>query len=120
MPFKEEAYVTFAAPGALQRRYVRIAASRGVFSLEKLLVPFKEEVYVRIAASMLPTSTRTPGVCYTCAVAVRYDPLCVLLQDTQTWRIGTHTLGGVVFGFGRFGRLVCVFISISVHIVVSL
>ena len=44
---------------------------------------------------MLPTSTRTPGVCYTCTVAVRYDPLCVLLQDTQTWRIGTHTLGGV-------------------------
>ena len=40
---------------------------------------------------MLPTSTRTPGVCYTCTVAVRYDPLCVLLQDTQTWRIGTHT-----------------------------
>ena len=44
---------------------------------------------------MLPTSTRTPGVCYTCTVAVRYDPLCVLLQDTQTWRIGTHTFGGV-------------------------
>ena len=44
---------------------------------------------------MLPTSTRTPGVCYTCTVAVRYDPLCVLLQETQTWRIGTHTLGGV-------------------------
>ena len=44
---------------------------------------------------MLPTSTRTPGVCYTCTVAIRYDPLCVLLQDTQTWRIGTHTLGGV-------------------------
>ena len=44
---------------------------------------------------MLPTSTRTPGVCYTCTVAVRYDPLCILLQDTQTWRIGTHTLGGV-------------------------
>ena len=35
------------------------------------------------------------GVCYTCTVAVRYDPLCTLLQDTQTWRIGTHTLGGV-------------------------
>ena len=44
---------------------------------------------------MLPTSTRTPGVCYTCTVAVRYDPLCILLQDTQTWRIGTHTRGGV-------------------------
>ena len=44
---------------------------------------------------MLPTSTRTPGVCYTCTVAVRYDPLCTLLQDTQTWRIGTHTRGGV-------------------------
>ena len=44
---------------------------------------------------MLPTSTRTPGVCYTCTVAVRYDPLCTLLQDTQTWRIGTRTLGGV-------------------------
>ena len=44
---------------------------------------------------MLPTSTRTPGVCYTCTVAVRYDPLCMLLQDTQTWRIGTHTRGGV-------------------------
>ena len=44
---------------------------------------------------MLPASTRTPGVCYTCTVAVRYDPLCVLLQDTQTWRIGTRTLGGV-------------------------
>ena len=44
---------------------------------------------------MLPTSTRTPGVCYTCTVAVRYDPLCVLLQESQTWRIGTHTLGGV-------------------------
>ena len=39
---------------------------------------------------MLPTSTRTPGVCYTCTVAVRYDPLCTLLQGTQTWRIGTH------------------------------
>ena len=24
---------------------------------------------------MLPTSARTPGVCYTCTVAVRYDPL---------------------------------------------
>ena len=44
---------------------------------------------------MLPTSTRTPGVCYTCTVAVRYDPLCMLLKDTQTWRIGTHTRGGV-------------------------
>ena len=44
---------------------------------------------------MLPTSTRTPGVCYTCTVAVRYDPLRILLQDTQTWRIGTHTRGGV-------------------------
>ena len=44
---------------------------------------------------MLPTSTRTPGVCYTCTVAVRYDPLCTLLQATQTWRIGTHTRGGV-------------------------
>ena len=28
-------------------------------------------------------------------VAVRYDPLCTLLQGTQTWRIGTHTRGGV-------------------------
>ena len=44
---------------------------------------------------MLPTSTRTPGVCYMCTVAVRYDPLCALLKETQTWRIGTHTLGGV-------------------------
>ena len=44
---------------------------------------------------MLPTSTRTPGVCYTCTVAVRYDPLCTLLQDAQTWSIGTHTRGGV-------------------------
>ena len=44
---------------------------------------------------MLPTSTRTPGVCYTCTVAVRYDPLCTLLHNTQTWSIGTHTRGGV-------------------------
>ena len=39
---------------------------------------------------MLPTSTRTPGVCYTCTVAVRYDPLCVLLQDTQTCSVSAH------------------------------
>ena len=44
---------------------------------------------------MLPTSTRTPGVCYTCTVAVRYDPLCILLQDIQTWRIGTRRQEGV-------------------------
>ena len=51
---------------------------------------------------MLPTSTRTPGVCYTCTVAVRYDPLCVLLKETQTWRIGTHILGGVEGLIGRY------------------
>ena len=41
---------------------------------------------------MLPTSTRTAGVTYTCIVGVRYDVLCELLDGK--WKIGTHTLGG--------------------------
>ena len=41
---------------------------------------------------MLPTSTRTPGVNYTSAVAVRYLPLNREVGDQ--W-IGTHSSGGL-------------------------
>ena len=76
-------------------------------SLSTVLKPFSNRIQAkdRLSAAsvaglhawgpMLPTSTRTPGVCFAWAVAIRYDPLCVLLKETQTWRIGTHTLGGV-------------------------
>ena len=79
-------------------------------------IRYPRQVQLDYMELMLPTSTRTPGVCYICTVAVRYDPLCTLLQDTQTWRIGTHTRGGVEGLVGRYqlvhwkrppGELVC-------------
>ena len=42
---------------------------------------------------MLPTSTRTPGVNYTSAVAVRYPPLNREVGDQ--WIVGTHSSGGL-------------------------
>ena len=42
---------------------------------------------------MLPTSTRTPGVNYTSAVAVRYPPLNRQVGDH--WIVGTHSSGGL-------------------------
>ena len=42
---------------------------------------------------MLPTSTRTPGVNYTSAVAVRYPPLN--REVGGQWIVGTHSSGGL-------------------------
>ena len=45
--------------------------------------------------SCFPPVHAHPAFATHALLAVRYDPLCTLLHDTQTWRIGTHTRDGV-------------------------
>ena len=62
------------------------------FLIYRLRIPCPQPVWLDCmhGVSMLPTSTRTPGVCFSCTVAVRYDPLCVCSSKTPKHGASAH------------------------------